>query len=231
MGLLLALPLAGRAAVIYSDSFESASEQDGSLPIGYSEVSSPSVFEGTGSVYTGIVTASGYQYGFSGEDGTNFEVMNLNGPNTNGTGIAESQQETVGIENSNIGTTFAPATTYTLTYLVADPSGIIITSLEADGTDIASQDASGGSGVFAAGPTLTFDTLNNPTLVGQTIGIESVLSDSLEYSAFDAVDDFVLTATPDVSLTPEPSAWALMIAGLLALVGFQVRASAVRPKV
>jgi hypothetical protein len=240
LGFILAVPVLGRATVIYSDSFESDSVY--STPSNFT-ITNNTPYVGTESDNASVEGASGFNFGYTGVDGDNYVILSINGPNTNGTGIAESAPEYISITNANIGT-YAADTTYTLNYLVAIGSGDILTSLLVDGATASSEDATESSiaseegtipgsnppaqntQLLVAGPTVTIDTATDVALVGQNIGVESTFNDDLEYSASNAVDDFVVTAISD-GATPEPSTWALMFAGLLVLVGFgKVRSSA-----
>ena len=217
LGLLLTLPLAGRAAVIYSDSFESDAQYVN--PVGWTVTSSNTA----NSAYANNTN----QYAdYTGEDGSQYVEFHLDGV-PNGTVTSE----TFDFSNADVGT-FAANTTYTLTYLDAPTSFDLTTYLLDDGTKIGSgeTDPANGGTTLAAGPSVVIDTADDTSLVGHTIGIDSSIDADVQYDRYGAADDYVLTATLDGAV-PEPSTWALIIAGSLALVGVKLRRSAIRTKV
>jgi hypothetical protein len=224
LGLLLALPLAGRAAVIYSDDF--STDADRGTPAGFTVT--PSTVNND---YSFVVTPEDYQFGITA-DGANFLYFAINGPDP---GLVPppypAEYESVVDANANVGFTYQLDTTYTLTYEIAG-GNTLNTSLDANGTVIGSttKSAAAGSSSFVSGPTVTIDTLDNPLLVGKNIGFETDLTDTLDYTETGATTDYVLTATPDVvlPLTPEPSTLALMFASFLVLVGLRMRRPAAR---
>jgi hypothetical protein len=223
LGFILALPILARAGVVYSDSFESNGDQTAPTPFTFTSNDSA----GNASAQVINEVSGSYSFGYSGQNGNNDVVLHADGvPNGTATDV------TLDLTNANVGSAYAAATTYTLTYLDAPTALAISTSLLGDGTVIGSTtetDAVNGSSVLASGTTVTFDTLTDPLLVGENIGIQSELAGSVGYDRYDAIDDYILTATSDIPLTPEPSTWALMFAGLLVLAGIgKFRSSSAR---
>jgi hypothetical protein len=151
------------------------------------------------------------------------------------------------IESLNPVTTIIKNATYTLTFAINDPSGAGSTTLQLlattqgvdpgvysyyDGTGyvpvsspyplistvpggmLASSTVSTGGSTGALqfkDYTVSFDTLNghNASFVGDSLSINAILGDSV------AVDNVRLT---ELAVVPEPSTWALMLAGVAGLI-------------
>ena len=221
LGILLALSLRAHAAgtIIFTDDF-SGDTGDYGTPSGYTTTSS-----GPDSAYDNVylIRPSDPQGYFNG-NGASYVALHLQGPDAGNRNVPYPSSESVTLAKTNVGATFLANTTYTLTYLAAPENDPITTGLEADGMMLSStvvKDAQTGQSDFTAGPSITFDTATDPLVVNQAIGFESTMADpSIGYDNYTGVTDYVLTATTDV---PEPSTWAMMFAGLLALAGLKVR--------
>jgi hypothetical protein len=229
LGLLLALPLAGRAGTIYSDSFESDAEYY--PPAGFT-VSSDTAGNST----TDNVAQPASYYGgdfdeITGQDGAQYVLLHMQGPVSAGTGTGPAL-ETLTFTNTGVGADFLANTTYTLTYLTAGTEeGTTTTSLLANGAVIPASsqvDLPQNTTDTFSSNSITFDTATDPGVNGEAISFQTVWSDDLSYDREIGVDDYVLSATSDFSLTPEPSTWALMLAGFAVLTGWKLRRSSAR---
>ena len=216
---LVALPLAGRAQVVFSDSFESDGDQQNLSNYGYTFTTNnvSTRTNGSSGSYAIAINQNDYSFGYSTTAGHQFALFHFDGtPNGNDSNIQLDVAKDTGV-------TTAFGTTYTLTYLVAPTSLPVTFSLLVNGVAVASEtDAATGTNTFSAGTPVTFDDL--PYVTGSHLGVEVSVNGTVDYDRYVAFDNLVITATPD-AVVPEPSTYALIFAGFLALVGLKVRAA------
>jgi hypothetical protein len=233
LGMLLALPVVGHAQIIYSDSFES--DTVGNPAAGWtlsgSGLQFPPYFTQVDVESVGTASTTGQQYvTYSNLNGSQAAYVLSRGtlsttPN-DPSGPTPGNDQT-DFKNANVGATFLAGTTYTLTYLAASQNlfggastGSMSISLMGNGAVIGASTQTittlAQDGTFASGPTVTFDTASNPSLVGQNIGIDAGWLNISETQRSVGWDDFVITASTDAA--PEPSSLALLGLGLAFLV-------------
>ncbi len=121
--------------------------------------------------------------------------------------------------NGQINVNFSASFASTLTSLALDVAGYSVTNLRVyDAANVL---------IFNAPVTLTFGALSNPGtyshyVISSTTGISRFLFDGPQALGNTSIDNVAVATLPAV---PEPSAWALMLAGL-GVLGFMVRRKA-----
>jgi PEP-CTERM motif len=245
IGTLLASPVIGHAANVYTDTFDTDTAGAGNAPAGWTVYGyglqyqgghyiSPTdditigngaaTTTGTAFAYVGITPIQGTLAVFLGSQGIGPSTPD----NTPGTQGLPDQMDLL---NSNVGATFAANTTYTLSYeygsqlevlsytpYTLNPFGTISVSLEGNGTDIAASTqtvTTPADGAFYQGTSVVIDTALDPALVGQNIGIDAGFLNTSGTLREVGFDDFSLAAAADAGA-------AVPEPSSLALTGFGV---------